>query len=174
MDLITLYAIALISSISLYPLLRLLRQLIRRYLIPWLHPLKLRLRSVIPVLLARHAQYPLLLPRRHWMSITRLESLILALYFAANGAILFFGKVNIGSTTAMLAVINAIPLFLGGRTNPVADFAGIPLSTYYISHHFIGRVVIAEAILHGALALKRSKPDQITISGYTVSLPPHG
>ncbi|KAK4113067.1 hypothetical protein N656DRAFT_797609 [Canariomyces notabilis] len=66
----------------------------------------------------------------------------------------------------MLAVINAVPLFLGGRTNPLADFVGIPLSTYYIFHHFIGRVVFAEGVLHAALALRRSRYDQVSTSGY--------
>ncbi|KAI8626617.1 hypothetical protein F5Y19DRAFT_488216 [Xylariaceae sp. FL1651] len=66
----------------------------------------------------------------------------------------------------MLAVVNATPLFLGGRTNPFADFIGIPLSTYYIFHHFIGRVVIIEGSIHAVLAFRRSRLDQTTTSGY--------
>ncbi|KAI3333821.1 hypothetical protein F4824DRAFT_512983, partial [Ustulina deusta] len=126
--------------------------------------------SMIPgtVLFARNVRYPLLLPRRYWMSITRLESIILALYFGANVAILILGRTNIGSLAAMLAAINATPLFLGGRTNPLADFIGIPLSTYYVFHHFIGRVVITEGIIHAALAFRQSRLDQTTTSGYIV------
>ncbi|KAI3339065.1 hypothetical protein F4824DRAFT_498917 [Ustulina deusta] len=118
------------------------------------------------VLFTRNFQYPLLLPRRYWMSITRLESVILALYFGANGAVLILGRTNIGSVAAMLAIINTTPLFLGGRTNPLADFIGIPLSTYYVFHHFIGRVVITEGVIHAALAFRQSRLDQTTTSGY--------
>ena len=103
------------------------------------------------------------------MSVTRLECVVLAFYFGANCAILILGRVNIGTTAAMLAIINAILLFLGGPTSPVADFIGIPLSTYYIFHHFIGRVVVIEGVIHAALAFRRSRADQITTSGYIVS-----
>ena len=102
------------------------------------------------------------------MSITLPECLILSLYFGGNVATLYLGRANLATTAARLATINATPLFLGGRTNPLADFAGVPLSTYYIFHHFIGRIVIAEGLLHSALALQRSRPDQATTSGYIV------
>ncbi|KAH8768374.1 hypothetical protein F5883DRAFT_669942 [Diaporthe sp. PMI_573] len=69
----------------------------------------------------------------------------------------------------MLAIINATLLFLGARTNPLADFIGVPLSTYYTFHHFIGRVVVVEGIIHAALAFRRSRPDQTTISGYSAA-----
>ena len=177
MDLIVMYAIGFISFLFLYPVLRLLQYSVRRlvwYLAPGLRSLGLLFRTIItgiPVLFARYLQYPLLLPRRYWMSITWLEFVILALYFGANGTFLFLRRVNVGSTAATLAVINATPLFLGGHTNPFADFIGIPLSTYHIFHHFIGRVVIVEGVLHAALALKRSRLDRLTTSGYIVSWP---
>ncbi|KAH8754297.1 hypothetical protein F5883DRAFT_688216 [Diaporthe sp. PMI_573] len=103
------------------------------------------------------------------MSITLPEFLILSLYFGGNVAALYVGRANLATTAAMLATINATPLFLGGRTNPLADFSGIPLSTYYVFHHFIGRIVIVEGLLHSALALRPSRLDQTTISGYVVS-----
>lgn len=105
------------------------------------------------------------------MSITRFEFAILVLYFGANGTFLFLQRVNVGSMAATLAVINATPLFLGGHTNPFADLIGIPLSTYHIFHHFIGRVVIVEGVLHAVLVLKRSRRDRLTTSGYIVSCP---
>lgn len=192
MDLITIYTITVFVVLLLfYPVVNCLRYITWRFtqhypslrhvfyyffnsfLPSVFNFLPLLLLSMIPgtVLFARNIQYPLL-PRRYWMSITRLESMILALYFGANGAILILGRANIGSVAAMLAVINATPLFLGGHTNPLADFIGIPLSTYYVFHHFIGRVVITEGIIHAALAFRRSRLDQTTTSGYIVSRPP--
>ncbi|KAK0627164.1 hypothetical protein B0T14DRAFT_129392 [Immersiella caudata] len=153
MDPIVIYATGFVSFLFLSSLGFLLRPLV----------------SEIPVLFARHFQYPLLLKRRYWMSITRLEFVILALYFGANVTFLFLRRVNLGSSAATLAVINATPLFLGGHTNPFADLAGVPLSTYHIFHHFIGRVVIVEGVLHAVLALKRSRLDRLTTSGYIAS-----
>ena len=103
------------------------------------------------------------------MSVTRLECVALALYFAANCVMLILRRANTGPTAAMLAVTNAILLFLGGRTSPLADFIGIPLSTYYVLHHFIGRVVVIEGVIHAGLAFRHSRPDQTTTSGYIVS-----
>ena len=107
------------------------------------------------------------------MSITLPEFLILSMYLGGNMATLFLGREKLATTSAMLATINATALFVGGRTNPLADFFGVPLSTYYVFHHFIGRVVIAEALLHSALALRGAQAGQSTTSGCIVgpSLP---
>lgn len=193
MDLIMTYTIAVsVALLLFYPVVNCMRyitwRLTQRY--PRLHHvlhyffnsllpsafnfLPLLLLSLVPgtALFVRNVQYPLILPRRYWMSITRLECVMLALYFAANGSILILERANIGPMAAMLAVINAAPLFLGGRTNPLADFIGVPLSTYYIFHHFIGRVVVIEGMIHATLAFRRSRLDQTTTSGYIVSRPP--
>ncbi|CAJ2505628.1 Uu.00g130220.m01.CDS01 [Anthostomella pinea] len=58
------------------------------------------------------------------------------------------------------------PLFLGGRTNPLADFLRVPLSTYYLCHHWVGRIAILEGLIHAAFSLRRSRSDHVTISGY--------
>ncbi|KAI0191362.1 hypothetical protein F4808DRAFT_465410 [Astrocystis sublimbata] len=69
----------------------------------------------------------------------------------------------------MLAIINTTLLFLGGRTNPLADFLRVPLSTYYLSHHWVGRVAILEGLIHSGLMLTRTRHGQATyrsLSGY--------
>jgi hypothetical protein len=190
MDLIIIYTLAVFSALILfYPVVKLRQCLKRRfvYSCPRLnHAFHYLRSSVLPAVLntlsslllsvipgthafARYVQYPLVIPRRYWMSITRLECLILALYSGANVTVLVFERANIAAVAAMLSIINATLLFLGARTNPFADFIGVPLSTYYIFHHFIGRVVVVEGIIHAALAFRRSRPDQTTISGYSVS-----
>lgn len=177
MNLIIIYTITVFVALLLfYPVLNLFRYLRRRfaqncprlhhvihYLLSYLLPATIsNLSSLFLVIIpgtnsfARNVQYPLFLPRRYWMSITRLEFVILALCLGANVAVLVLERVNIGSVAAMLAIINAAPLFLGNHTNPFADFVGIPLSTYTIFHHFIGRVVVIEGSIHAILALRRS------------------
>ena len=193
MDLILIYTIAILVILLLfYPAVKCLRYITWRlmrgyprlyrafrkffnsYLPYTFNFLPLLLLSMIPgtVQFAQNIRYPLLVPRRYWMSVTRLECVALALYFGANSAILILRKANLGPTAAMLAVINAVMLFLGGRTSPLADFIGIPLSTYYVFHHLIGRVVVIEGVIHAGLAFRRSRPDQTTTSGYIVSRSP--
>ncbi len=190
MELILIYNITILVILLLfYPVAKCLRyitwRLMRRYprlyrafrnffnsYLPYIFNfLPLLLLSMIPgtVQFAQNIRYPLLVPRRYWMSVTRLECIVLALYFGANCAILILRRANIGPMAAKLAVINAILLFLGGRTSPLADFIGIPLSTYYVFHHFIGRVVVIEGVIHAGLAFRHSRPDQTTTSGYIVS-----
>lgn len=190
MELLIVYTITIFVAVLLfYPVLNVLRYLRRLFAhsCPRLHHAFHYLRnSVLPAVLntslslllsvipgtnafARNVQYPLVIPRRYWMSITRLEGVILVLYFGANVTVLVFERANIAAVSAMLCIINATLLFLGARTNPVADLIGVPLSTYYTFHHFIGRVVVIEGIIHAALAFRRSRPDQTTISGYSVS-----
>lgn len=105
------------------------------------------------------------------MSITLPEFLVLSLYLGGNVAALYLGRANLAATAGMLATINITPLFLGGRTNPLADLFGVPLSMYYVFHHFIGRIAIAEGLLHSGLALRRSRLDQTATSGYVVCCP---
>lgn len=177
MDLIiTIYTITVFVTLLLfYPVLGFLRYLNRRFTHScprrghaFHYLLNSLLRAVLNKLLslvlsmipgtdhfARNVQYALVIPRRYWMSNTRLEFAILALYFAANVAVLFFERADIDHAAAMLTIINATLLFLGARTNPLADFIGVPLSTYYTFHHFIGRLVVVEGIIHAALAFRR-------------------
>ncbi len=98
------------------------------------------------------------------MSVTALEFVVLCLYAGGNVAILVLSRADRAGTAAMLAAINATPLFLGGRTNPLADSAGVPLSTYHVFHHFVGRLVIIEALVHSLLALQQAPaPARTTI-----------
>ena len=55
--------------------------------------------------------------------------------------------------SGMLASINMIPLFAGGRTSSLVDFLGVPLNDHRLAHHWIGRVAVAQGLLHTVLAL---------------------
>ena len=76
---------------------------------------------------------------------------------------------------ATVAAINATLLFLGGRTNPWANFLGISLSRYYFFHGWIGRVVILKGLIHSVLSTIRSQSfsrtplvKNVEASGYLV------
>lgn len=146
MDPITTYSVFLGGLASLVPLLRLGTFVWHRG-------------RPFFVLVSRRVRYPLLIQRRYWMSMTWFECAILLVVLGGNLFALFYAvpeaPVSFGRRAAVVATINMVPLFLGGRTNLVVDFLRIPLSTYYIFHHWIGRIAIIQCMLHSAIVLNR-------------------
>ncbi|KAF2432090.1 hypothetical protein EJ08DRAFT_695889 [Tothia fuscella] len=56
--------------------------------------------------------------------------------------------------TGFMAVMNMLPLFLlAGRNNPLILLTGITFDTYNLIHRWLGRIVVAEAIVHGCMWL---------------------
>ena len=50
-----------------------------------------------------------------------------------------------------LAVLNMVPLFLlVGRSNPLIEVTGISFDTCNLLHRWLGRIVVCEAVAHGA------------------------
>jgi hypothetical protein len=160
LNVVQLYAILFGGFIVLYLLVRLI-QIYWPYILPWL-----------VVSFTRHIQYPLVVRRRLWMSVTRLQIVVFFIYLAMNITILCLfvqNKADLSARAAILTVINITPLFIGGR---FAALLGVPLSTYYLSHHWIARVASLEGIMHALLAMRGSRvsqPNATTSSGYMVS-----
>lgn len=160
MNVVELYATLFGGFIALYSLVRLI-QICWLLILPW-----------VVVSFARHIQYPLVVRRRFWMSVTRLEILVFLVYLAVNITVLCIfvqNKADLSARAAVLTVINITPLFIGGR---FAALLGVPLPTYYLSHHWIARVASLEGILHAVLATRGSRgsqPNATTSSGYIVS-----
>lgn len=99
---------------------------------------------------------------------------ILILYLAINGVLLGVGidtLLELERRAAAIASANLMLVFLGGRTNPLADFMQIPLASYYFGHRWIGIVATCEALLHSGLALSRRQKQDASLvqSGYIVS-----
>ena len=91
--------------------------------------------------------------------MTRLELFIFVLYFVSNVVLLCLslrGAEDLQRRAAVMAVINLTPLFLGSKTNPLIDVSGVPLPTYYLCYHWIGRVVIVEGLIYFIFMLTRS------------------
>jgi hypothetical protein len=132
--------------------------------------------SRFKALALRTIAYPLLIRRRYWTSVTRLQAATIGSYYIINGFCMGLGIKNTTDLIARsgtMASINLIPLFLGGRTSMLANFLGISLHTYYLAHHWIGRLVIIQSLLHVALVIAAGKPwtfDSSQVSGLSVGL----
>jgi hypothetical protein len=56
--------------------------------------------------------------------------------------------------TGFMAIMNMLPLFLlAGRNNPLIVLCGITFDTYNLVHRWLGRIVVAEAVVHGSMWL---------------------
>ena len=118
----------------------------------------------------RRFVYPLL----KWTGVAYIEAALLGLYVIVNGVCLGVqGRSDLMRRSCRMSSVNTVPLFLGGRMNVLVDAFGISIHNYYLAHHWIGRMAIAQAFLHGCLAISSRKWafDALTISGLVVSLP---
>ena len=76
------------------------------------------------------------------------------------------------SRTGVMASINMVPLFLGGRTSIVVDLLGVSMHSYYLAHHWIGRVVAVQGLIHAILAMRKIQTttfDATQVTGLSVS-----
>ena len=76
------------------------------------------------------------------------------------------------SRTGVMASINMVPLFLGGRTNIMVDILGVSVHSYYLAHHWIGRVVVVQGLIHAGLVMSKVKTstfDATQVAGLSVS-----
>jgi hypothetical protein len=125
----------------------------------------------------RRIVYPVLIPRRRWTSVTFIEFALLGIYIVANGVCMrvdVHGTSDLMRRSSLMSSVNTVTLLLGGRTNVLMNAFGIPLHTYYLAHHWIGRMAVVQALLHAALAISSRKwtSDTRTISGLVVGISP--
>ncbi|KAI0836083.1 hypothetical protein F5Y06DRAFT_274157 [Hypoxylon sp. FL0890] len=148
------YAILSGSILALLMLLRLFR-FCHVHFRTWLH---------------RHLIYPILISK-----VTRLQAGLLLIYVSINAMVLVLflkNTVELKQRAALVSILNMVPLFLGGRTSPLADLGNISLHTYYYWHVWVGRVAAIQSLLHAGLSLYQptSKRDSITISGWIIAI----
>jgi predicted ferric reductase len=90
---------------------------------------------------------------------SRFQSLILGIYLASNVAYMFildWRKENkyalcaeIRGRSGTLALVNMVPLIIfAGRNNPLIGLLKISFDTYNLLHRWMGRMVVAETIIH--------------------------
>jgi hypothetical protein len=121
--------------------------------------------------------YAIFMERRYWNSVTLIQAAFILLYVTGNGVCMGIGVRNVSDLmirSGKIALVNMIPLFLGGRRRFVAGQLGVPLHVYYLAHHCVGRMAILQGVLHAILAITSDQPwhfDKRTVSGIAVSSP---
>jgi hypothetical protein len=77
--------------------------------------------------------------------------------------------------SGLMAIINLMPIPLGGHMNIIANRCGIRLGAYARTHRWLGRVAIVEGLIHTAAAVSLQKPNirmLSDIAGLTVCYVP--
>ncbi|KAF5571962.1 hypothetical protein FPHYL_28 [Fusarium phyllophilum] len=114
--------------------------------------------------------------RRKCLQISGLGLSVLVIYIVTNALFLGIGskgKADLEKRAATIAAVNFMLVFLGGKTNPLADLIRFPLSSYYLAHGCIAVIATAEVVLHSGLILyHRPVFDEFAKSGTIVSLLP--
>jgi len=147
MDITQWYAVALAGLVALFIIVR-------------------RLLGVIAVVwaqsfyyLLKHLVYPSI---HHRISTTRFELLLIVTFLAGNIVSISVGITNISeliARSAKLFTVNLMPLSLGAHMNLIVNDYGISLPNYTRMHRWLGRVAIAEAIVHVVAAALSTKID---------------
>lgn len=120
----------------------------------------------------RYIRYPLLLPTR-WLRVTRLHAIILLSFILANTAVIlvpafFPGWREIQKRAGLAAVVNIVPLCMGGRA-PIVDVLNISRHWYRLIHIFLGIVVFITAVAHCIIVISlQPKESSLTTSGWAV------
>lgn len=132
--------------------------------------------SYVRVLYAQHLAYPLLVRRQHWTGATRWEALAVLSYAGVNIALLLYPFSalptlrEVERRAGVAAFVNLVPLSIVIRTNVLTSLCNVPLGTVNLVHHWIGRVAIAQALIHAFMVLAlRPRPGAVVASGYIVS-----
>lgn len=120
---------------------------------------------------------PLLRRRRLWGSVSLGQGFLVTLYIVLNGFAMGVGiditnASDLITRTGLLASINTVPLFFGGRTSILAEILGFSFHSYYLAHHWIGRVVVLQSLLHAILVAARGELwtfNIFQVSGISVS-----
>jgi hypothetical protein len=104
----------------------------------------------------RHLIYPHVFPRIPFVgTATRFEVLIVFLYLLPNALLIIIGgKAEIGYRSAILSVINLIPLLSGPRLNLITKLLGISLRTSVGAHQWFGRTAVAQMLVHTIVVLR--------------------
>jgi hypothetical protein len=110
----------------------------------------------------KHLLYPHLYRRLLLVGTgTRFEILAGVLYLAANiVCITIPSSVDIGTRSAIMSLINIIPLLCGPRLILMAELLGISRRAHVGYHKWFGMTAIAQVILHSIISALNVQPFQ--------------
>ena len=104
--------------------------------------------------------------RSNALTITLLDVVVLVGFLGGNALL---AALTLRTGLADTPVVNLVPLFLGGCTNYLLDSFGIPLHVHQLAYHWLRRVAVLRATLHGVMNLPRlSGPSKIVGIGTVV------
>ncbi|KAK7179080.1 ferric reductase like transmembrane component [Paraphaeosphaeria sporulosa] len=134
-------------------------------------------RTAIMLFIRKRLLYALLVRRLRTSSdISVLAGLNLFLCGAANVTACTLWVPNpaeIAKRCGTLFIINVIPLYLGGRTNYIADkILRLQLNEYALLHRWMGRICVAQGLVHGFVnaATSRAPIVETTLLSLVVAL----
>ena len=144
----------------------------------------MKLLEILFAMIAVVALYPLYKLLRHITAIRRLErcfryrivpiigvtwsgAFAISVYLIANGVTLVLQRDRLERWAGVIAAVNLVPLFLGGRRNIVIHYFG--LHAHHTLHCTVGCVAIVAGCLHFIFAVK-SNPSRTSPWEYLVSI----
>lgn len=95
---------------------------------------------------------------RQWLRIRWVQVALVAMYVAAHTLFLVMSSLGLLPPTSLdsllpqLAMGNMVPLFLGGRTNPLAHFLRIDRGDYYRVHRWAALMALGAGVAHAIMA----------------------
>jgi hypothetical protein len=113
--------------------------------------------------LSKWALYTLVWSRPRGSSDVSVLAAVACFFFLVGNIILgsvvvVQGQAELSLLVARLCMLNLVILFLGGRTSLILDkIFRLSMTEYYLMHRWIGRISIAEGILHGILVIVRRR-----------------
>ena len=114
----------------------------------------------LPYLFRRYLSYRYIpLGFRNSEPLSIASALLILLYVSANAVATFVGVTSgsdIRARSGMMALINMIPLGLGGRANLVTNKLGFSAATYSQAHCWVGRMAAIQSLIHLGTALQIS------------------
>lgn len=111
-------------------------------------------------LFVRKISQPILIQRRRWDSVTRLDAILLLFYLSLNVLFLLvpFTELSewrkIEKKSALLSAIQIFLLCTGMRLGPV-QILNFHRTSYHIFHHWTGRFAILQAICHSIIVISQ-------------------
>ncbi|KAJ4248080.1 hypothetical protein NW762_012850 [Fusarium torreyae] len=119
-----------------------------------------------------HFKYSRLTFRGMSVGFSGLGLSVLVIYMVANALLLGIGSKgmeDLEKRSATVAAANLMLVFLGGKTNPLADLVRIPLASYYLVHRCVAVIATVEALLHSGLILYRRPVFDASTKSGTIS-----
>ncbi|KUI65140.1 hypothetical protein VM1G_00669 [Cytospora mali] len=113
--------------------------------------------------------YRVVISRGLWsaISVTVLHIIALLAFIGINILLILL---TLDNGLEEITMINLVPLFLGGRTNVVIDYLDISLHIYYFAHRWLGRIVVAQALIHTVTKFSASPSRLVFTTGVIATI----